>query len=70
MLWAEMNDFPLPEALPAEWLGKWQGEAPVALPTTFLDPKDAFPPIPRRREIEEKNAITIRRALHGTPFLF
>ena len=70
MLWAEMCGAPLPDRLPAEWLEKWQTESPVALPHDFLDPADLFAPIPRRQEIEEKNEITVRRALNGTPFLY
>ncbi|WP_018130479.1 acetoin utilization protein AcuC [Effusibacillus pohliae] len=69
MLWAELSGQPLPDELPQSWLDRWQPEAPVALPTTFVDPPDLFPPIPRRAEIEEKNRITVRRALLGTPFL-
>jgi acetoin utilization protein AcuC len=70
MLWAEMIDAPLPETLPADWLTRWQAKAPFELPTAFLDPANLFPPIPRRAEITEKNEITVRRALNGTPFLF
>lgn len=70
MLWAEMNGQTLPDAVPAKWLAKWQDESPYPLPQLFLDPPDAFPPIPRRQEIEEKNEITVRRALKGTPFLY
>lgn len=69
MLWAELSAQELPEEVPKAWLDRWQPQAPVALPTTFLDPPDLFPPIPRRAEIEEKNRLTIRRAMFGTPFL-
>jgi acetoin utilization protein AcuC len=69
MLWAEMNGNLLPERLPEEWRARWQQEAPVELPEFFLDPPGTFDPIPRRAEIEEKNEITIRRVLNGTPFL-
>jgi acetoin utilization protein AcuC len=70
MLWAEMNECPLPDKVPAEWLEYWQPESPYPLPPLFLDPSDVFPPIPRRKEIQEKNEITVRRALQGTPFLY
>lgn len=69
MLWAEMLGRPLPDALPPEWIARWQGDAPDPLPTQFVDPPDLFEPIPRRAEIEEKNQITVRRVLNGTPFL-
>jgi acetoin utilization protein AcuC len=69
MLWAELSGQPLPDNIPQTWLDQWQRAAPVALPTTFLDPPDLFPPIPRRAEIEEKNKITVRRMMLGTPFL-
>lgn len=69
MLWAEMCGAKLPEHLPESWRNKWQSASPHPLPKEFLDPSDLFEPIPRRREIEEKNEITVRRALLGTPFL-
>ncbi|KEO85031.1 acetoin utilization protein AcuC [Tumebacillus flagellatus] len=70
MLWAEMIDRDLPEEVPSDWLARWQTRSPFPLPPTFLDPADLFAPIPRRAEITEKNEITVRRALNGTPFLF
>ncbi|MFC4769842.1 acetoin utilization protein AcuC [Effusibacillus consociatus] len=69
MLWAELSGQPLPDEIPQAWINRWQSESPVPLPTKFLDPPDLFPPIPRRSEIEEKNQITVRRAMMGTPFL-
>lgn len=69
MLWAELSGRTLPEELPADWLERWQAEAPFPLPQTFLDPPDLFEPIPRRAEIEEKNQITVNRVLKGTPFV-
>jgi acetoin utilization protein AcuC len=69
MLWAEMAGRELPDEIPPEWLARWQPEAPDPLPSRFLDPAGLFEPIPRRAEIEEKNEITVRRVLNGTPFL-
>lgn len=69
MLWAEMSGQPLPDDIPQSWLDQWQPAAPAVLPATFLDPPDLFTPIPRRAEIEEKNKITVRRTMLGTPFL-
>lgn len=69
MLWAELSGQQLPEHVPQAWLDRWQPQSPVRLPEKFLDAPDLFPPIPRRTEIEEKNRITVRRALMGTPFV-
>ncbi|HEU4962960.1 MAG TPA: acetoin utilization protein AcuC [Bacilli bacterium] len=69
MLWAELCGRDLPPEVPATWLDKWQPESPFDLPALFLDPPNLFEPIPRRPEIEEKNQITVNRALNGTPFL-
>lgn len=41
--------------IPQAWRNKWQPEASVPLPTTWYDNEDAFPDIPRKAEIEEKN---------------
>ncbi|MBE3554093.1 acetoin utilization protein AcuC [Thermicanus aegyptius] len=61
-LWAEMNHHPLlDEKLPEAWIHRWQKEAPVPLPNRMLDP--SFPPIPRRKEIMEKNRLTVERVL-------
>ncbi|HLR02418.1 MAG TPA: acetoin utilization protein AcuC [Virgibacillus sp.] len=38
------------------WLQKWQKESPVVLPTGWRDDKSDLPKIPRRKEIQEKNA--------------
>jgi acetoin utilization protein AcuC len=34
------------------------------LPTTWEDPVDLYPPIPRKAEITEKNLQTVERALY------
>ena len=60
-----MNDLPLPEGeLPKEWIEKWQKESPVPLIPTWEDPKSLYEPIPRKAEIEEKNAQMLKKALH------
>ncbi|MFD2169081.1 acetoin utilization protein AcuC [Tumebacillus lipolyticus] len=69
MLWAELNELALAERLPDAWRSRWQSEALFELPEFFIDPPGTFDPIPRRAEIEEKNEITVRRVLRGTPFL-
>lgn len=64
-LWIEMTDLQQPTGpLPQAWLDKWQPEAPVPFIPTWEDPKQLFEPIPRKLEIEEKNAQMLERALH------
>lgn len=64
-IWLEMSgqthvrDQPLPE----DWLTKWQEEAPVKLPAEWHDPKGLYPQIPRREEINQKNARTVQQSL-------
>jgi acetoin utilization protein AcuC len=50
--------------LPNNWVEEWQKQAPVTLPKTWEDPKDMYPPIPRKAEITEKNFQTLERALY------
>lgn len=69
LLWAELSEQELPEKIPSQWHEKWEKIAPFSLPDRFMDEEHLFQPIPRRKEIEEKNRITVRRALRGTPFL-
>lgn len=65
MIWLEMNDLPIPTGpLPEEWLSKWQKESPVPFIPTWEDPNPLFAPIPRKAEIEEKNAQMLNKALH------
>ncbi len=64
LIWLEMNNIPVPESLPLAWLNKWQQKAPVPLPKGWYDSKDLYEPIPRKLEIEEKNAITVSKALY------
>ncbi|MGM7636366.1 acetoin utilization protein AcuC [Bacillus sp. Hm123] len=64
-IWLEMTEkshFSGP--LPAQWLEHWQPKAPAPLPLSWEDPKDLYPPIPRKPEIEEKNRITLTKALY------
>ncbi|ATY84280.1 acetoin utilization protein AcuC [Kyrpidia spormannii] len=68
LLWAELSHQPIPEVIPDLWLERWSPYSPDLLPDRFIDAPDAFPPIPRRVEIENRNRITLRRALMGTPF--
>ncbi|WP_168121985.1 acetoin utilization protein AcuC [Paenibacillus sp. HB172176] len=66
MVWLEMSGHPLAaairsggeQALPSEWLAKWQPQSPVQLPRTWLEDTESIPPMPRRHEITEKNRLT------------
>ena len=49
--------------LPEDWLEKWTAQSPVPLPTEWMDPVDLVPVIPRKKEIEEKNAQVVAMAL-------
>ena len=63
-IWTEMNDLPTPTGpLPKEWLDHWQKESPVPLFPNWEDPNPLYEPIPRKREIEEKNAQMLEKAL-------
>lgn len=63
-LWIEMSGQTQPSGpLPEEWLHKWQQEAPIPLIETWEDPHPLYHPIPRKQEIEEKNAHMLTQAL-------
>ncbi|OEF95546.1 histone deacetylase [Vulcanibacillus modesticaldus] len=64
-IWLEMNDISyLGEgSLPIEWIEKWQDKSPVPLPKTWDDLPNLYPEIPRKKEIEEKNNLTLKKAL-------
>jgi acetoin utilization protein AcuC len=49
--------------LPQAWLNAWQGKSPVQLADKWLDPVDAWAPIPRRQVIAEKNRQTKELAM-------
>nr|WP_106780457.1 acetoin utilization protein AcuC [Lysinibacillus timonensis] len=64
-IWTEMNDLLAPTGpLPKEWIDKWQIDAPVPLFPNWEDPNPLYEPIPRKAEIEEKNAQMLAKALH------
>lgn len=50
--------------LPLEWLERWQKKAPVELPDTWEDKSGMYEPIPRKAEINEKNQLTLEKALY------
>lgn len=53
-------------ALPVQWLQKWQDESPDKLPASWHDGKEAFPKIPRKAEITEKNEQLLKSLLKYT----
>lgn len=65
LLWAEMNQIPgiLDATIPPEWTERWSADAPVQLPWRMRDPEQMYEPIPRKGEIDEKNALTAKKAL-------
>ncbi len=65
LLWLEMSDQnTIDNPIPTEWLSKWQPHSPVTLPTTWNDPPNIYPAIPRKQEITEKNANMVAKALY------
>jgi acetoin utilization protein AcuC len=64
-IWLEMTENSnCSGSLPTDWVEEWQKQAPMNLPTTWEDPVDLYPPIPRKAEITEKNLQTVERALY------
>jgi acetoin utilization protein AcuC len=59
LVWAGLSGQQAPDRVPREWLERWQGESPDLLPERLRDPMDAFPPVPRRDEIEATNRRTL-----------
>lgn len=64
-IWLEMTEQDRKGPLPKEWIKQWQGESPVPLPHEWDDPEGLYQPIPRKKEIEEKNRRTVDQALKG-----
>ena len=64
-IWMEMNESShINGLLPIEWVERWQKEAPITLPTTWEDPDNLYPAIPRKNEITEKNFQIVEKALY------
>lgn len=65
LIWLEMiGKSNIHGTLPAEWINAWKDTSPVPLPNEWDDSPDIYPPIPRKSEIEEKNAQTVAKALY------
>ncbi|MFD1739310.1 acetoin utilization protein AcuC [Bacillus salitolerans] len=65
MVWTEMTEKSAiyQNPLPLEWIQNWQKKTKTPLPTTWFDDSQLMEPIPRRKEINEKNSITVQKAL-------
>jgi acetoin utilization protein AcuC len=64
-IWFAMTEFiPSDNRLPLKWTEKWQKYTTQTIPTFWNDPHDLYEPIPRKEEIEYKNASTLRNALY------
>ncbi|MEH7226405.1 acetoin utilization protein AcuC [Bacillus sp. JJ1566] len=65
LIWLEMIEkSEISGPLPIDWIHKWQPQAKLSLPTFWDDEPTIYPPIPRKSEIEEKNALTVTKALY------
>ncbi|RFB17831.1 acetoin utilization protein AcuC [Bacillus sp. HNG] len=65
LIWLEMIEKSEIEGpLPIDWINKWQPSAKLALPAFWDDQPTIYPPIPRKSEIEEKNALTVTKTLY------
>ncbi|WP_102026754.1 acetoin utilization protein AcuC [Salirhabdus sp. Marseille-P4669] len=63
-IWNVMNDQkPFSGSLPKEWIDKYQSKSLVPLPDTWHDQPNFYKPIPRKKEITEKNEQTLNKAL-------
>ncbi|MDR4889264.1 acetoin utilization protein AcuC [Fredinandcohnia sp. QZ13] len=65
LIWLEMiGKSEIEGPLPIDWINKWQPRAKLALPAFWDDEPTIYPPIPRKSEIEEKNALTVTKTLY------
>ena len=59
LVWAGLSGQAAPNAVPHDWIERWQYESPELLPTALRDPPGAYDPVPRRDEIEATNRRTL-----------
>jgi acetoin utilization protein AcuC len=59
LVWAGLSGQTAADRIPREWLERWQGESPDLLPECLRDLPDAYPPVPRREEVEALNRRTV-----------
>lgn len=60
-VWIEMTGSEPPPALPAVWLQRWAGRSEQQIPSSWSDPADARPVVPRHAAIEAENRRTLER---------
>jgi acetoin utilization protein AcuC len=66
MVWLEMINKPVSSGnLPENWINKWKHASPVELPTTWEDPENLYPNIPRKNDITEKNKQSVNKVLQN-----
>jgi acetoin utilization protein AcuC len=54
-LYLTLQDQPIPYQVPEDWRTRWEARLRQRLTQTFHDPEAAYPHIPRKAEIEERN---------------
>src|SRR5690606_4346752 len=59
LVWAALTNQAAPDAIPREWLERWQGESPSLLPERLRDPPGAFSVGARSDEIAATNRRTL-----------
>lgn len=59
LVWGALSGQPVPNRIPHAWMQRWQGEAPVLLPSCVRDEEHENAPMPRREEIEATNRRTL-----------
>lgn len=65
LIWLEMIGWPdVSGPLPENWIKRWQPKASFDLISQWEDPIDMYEPIPRKKDIEEKNKQNLDRALY------
>ncbi len=65
LIWLEMNNIrDVSGMLPLDWIEEWKDKAVVPIAMKWEDPDDMYKPIPRKKEIEEKNYLTVAKSLH------
>jgi acetoin utilization protein AcuC len=62
-LWAAVSHQELPEEVPEAWLAGRGARSPVELPRLMRDEPDDHPPVPRAREVAERNRLTTEALL-------
>jgi acetoin utilization protein AcuC len=64
LIWLEMNNIrDVSGMLPPDWIEAWKNQAPVPVCMQWEDPDNIYKPIPRKKEIEEKNYLTVAKSL-------